>query len=133
MNTKVIVVGSIIGFMISLLDENQKNKTQRILKKVLSTGGEKEVDLSNNVWKTVTEYHIGSDFLFDPTIAIESLYFSFIDEMEEVFGDKLTSSIWGFNAIYMQHGIDKKYIANSYKFADELRDCINEKIGDAKK
>ena len=130
---QAIIVGSYVLYLLSLMDKEQQTKATTIrlrdkLAKVTTSAKNAElVLLSNECWNRVLEKHKEDNLLISQAITIESLYFSFIDIMNKLYGSQLGNLICSY-VNKQSKGDISNYAKDSYKAADSLRDELRKII-----
>jgi len=124
-HNKALMVGSFIGFLVTLVDKNDNNKTQRILKKVLKRGSRDQAKLSNDIWTNSSSDLIRefTRFSIEPTVVIETLFYSHEKILRDAFTSDLENSCLKFCELYQMEQLENtetEFAKSSYVFADKL-------------
>ena len=125
---KGIIIGSFILFLLSL-DDSVKTKAHiKRLRKPLLDINKKEanldlIDIADTAWTNVL--HKSDNPKISLSITIESLAFSFSEEMEYMFGSDILEIVSDY-AEKEAVGNVNDYAKDSYKVADKLRDELRD-------
>jgi len=130
---QAIIVGSYITYLLSLTDKEQQIKGSSIrlrdkLLKVTRAAKDKElVELANKTWQRVLDKHKEDNLCISPAIVIETLYFSFIDIMNELYGREVGALVCRY-VEKQSIGNINDYTKDSYLTSDSLRDELRKVI-----
>ena len=128
-----IIIGSFLAYLLSLTDKEQQIKASsirlrdKLLKVTRAAKDEHLVKLANKTWSDVLAKHKDDNLCISPAIVIETLYFSFIDVMNTLYGNELGNLICRY-VEKQQVGNINDYTKDSYLAADSLKDALRKVI-----
>ena len=130
---KALVIGSYITYLMSLMDKEQQIKltTIRLRDKILKVIRKPKYEglniIADDGWKIVLDQYKDERILISPAIVVETLYFNFIDIMNELYGHEVGNLVCRYVEKQSVGNIND-YTKDSYRVADSLRDSVRKLI-----
>ena len=128
-----VIVGSYITYLISLTDKSSQItgssiRLRDMITKVTRASKDIQlVELANKSWDNTLAEHKDEQLTISPAITIESLFFSFERQLQELYGQHIITAVLSYTE-KQQKGNVSKYAEDSYKVADSLRDSLRKVI-----
>jgi hypothetical protein len=128
-----VIVGSYITYLISLTDKSSQTtgssiRLRDMITKVTRASKDMQlVGLANKSWDNVLTKHKDEQLTISPAVTIESLYFSFERQLQELYGQHIAETVLRY-VEKQQKGNVSKYAKDSYIAADSLRDELRKVI-----
>lgn len=134
-NKQAIICGSFIAYLLSLHDKAEQSKgsiiklRQYILKQTRNVRNIKMVEASNIAWDSVVAKHKDEHLAIVPALVIESLAFSFEEQLKEFFGNDILNLVVRYSEKFQISNIND-FAKDSYIVADSLKDATRKVVYD---